>query len=95
MGIEETCQSDHYEDEENPEEEFEFDLEGQLISSLEELRKRRNNYKSLKTQFVEYKKEQESREEEATKGLKKVEEIIVELRTKLDEAKRIKESLKE
>lgn len=39
----------------------------------------------MKTQFVEYKKEQESKEEESTKGLKQEENIIVYLRTQLIE----------
>lgn len=49
MGIENTCESDHYEDEENLEEEVEVDLEGELISALEELRKNRKKSKALKT----------------------------------------------
>lgn len=35
IGIENTCESDHYEDEENPEEEAKVDLEGEFISKLE------------------------------------------------------------
>ena len=43
MGIENTCERDHYEDEENSEKEAEVDLEGELISALKELRKIRIN----------------------------------------------------
>ena len=53
----------HYEDEENPEVEGEVNLEEELISALEELRKSRKKNKLLKEQLLEYKKKQESRKE--------------------------------
>ena len=49
----------------------------------------------MKTELTEYKKEQESKEEKATKGLKQLEQIISKLRTQLDESRRTEADLKE
>jgi chromosome segregation ATPase len=96
MGIEtqtDTTEDNNYENEEIPEVEGEVDLEGELISALEELRRYRRKNKSLKEQLLDYKEEQKSREEEVSKSIKKTEQIIVDLKTQLQEAKRIEEIL--
>jgi hypothetical protein len=96
MGIEtqtNTTEDNNYENEEIPEVEGEFDLEGELISALEELRRYRRKNKSLKEQLLDYKEEQKSREEEVSKSIKKTKQIIVDLKTQLQEAKRIEEIL--
>jgi hypothetical protein len=53
MGIE-TQNNVVDDDEENYEVEGEVDLEGELISSLEELRKYKNKNNSLREQFLEH-----------------------------------------
>jgi hypothetical protein len=57
------------------------------------LRKYKRKNKSLKEQLLDYKEEQKSREEEVSKSIKKIEQIIVDLKTQLQEAKRIEEVL--
>ena len=50
--------------------------------------KSRNKNKLLKEQLLEYKKEQESRKEEASNNITKIEQNIVDLKNQLQEAKR-------
>jgi hypothetical protein len=74
VGIEtqtDTTVDNNYGNEENPKVEGEFDLEGELISALEELRRCRRKNKLLKEQLLDYKEGQRSREEEASKSIKK------------------------
>jgi hypothetical protein len=90
MGIE--TQNNVFDDnEEKSEVEGEVNLEEELISSLEELRKYKKKNKSLKEQLVEYEEKQKSREKEVSKNIKELEQIIIELKTELQETKRIEE----
>jgi hypothetical protein len=90
MGIE--TQNNVVDDnEENSEVEGEVYLEGELISALEELRKYKKKNKSLREQLLEHEEKQKSREKEVLITIKESEQIIIDLKTQLQEAKRIEE----
>jgi len=77
--------------EENYEVEGELDLEGELISALEELRKYKKKNKSLREQLLEYEGKQKSREKEVSITIEESEQIFIELKTQLQESKIIQE----
>jgi chromosome segregation ATPase len=93
MGIETQTNTteDNIGNEGNSEVEGEVDLEEELISALEELRKYKRKNKSLREQLLEYEEEQKSREKEVSKTIKESKQIINDLKTQLQEAKRIEE----
>jgi hypothetical protein len=89
MGME--SQNKVVDDNEENSEVEEVDLEGELINALEELRKYKRKRKSLKEKLLEYEGKQISREKEISKTIKESEQIIIDLKTELQEAKRIEE----
>jgi hypothetical protein len=94
MGIE--TQNNHTKnnfeiEEENSEVEGEVDLEVELISALDELRKYKRKNKSLREQLSEYEEAHKSREREVSKTIKETGKVINDLKTQLQEAKRIEE----
>jgi hypothetical protein len=76
---------------ENYEVEAEVDLEGELISALEELRGYKNKNKALREQPLEHEEKQKLREKEVSVTIKESEQMIIDLKTQLQEAKRIEE----
>jgi hypothetical protein len=98
MGIE--TQNNHTKntfdiEEENSEVEGEVDLEAELISALDELRKYKKKNKLLRGQLLEFEQAQQTREKEVSKTIKESEKIIIDLKTQLQEVKRNKEILNE
>jgi hypothetical protein len=75
----------------NYEDEGEVNLEEEFISALEELRKYKKKNKSLREQLSEYEEAQKSREREVSKTIKETGKVINDLKTQLQEAKRIEE----
>jgi hypothetical protein len=75
----------------NYEDEGEVNLEEELISALEELRKYKKKNKSLREQLSEYEEAQKSREREVSKTIKETGKVINDLKTQLQEAKIIEE----
>jgi hypothetical protein len=90
MGIE-TQNKAIDDNEENFEVEGEVDLEGELISALEELRKYKKRNKSLREQLLEYEGKQKSKEREVSITIKESKQVVIELKTQLQEAKIIEE----
>jgi hypothetical protein len=66
-----------------------------LLSALEELRQYKKKTKSLKGQLLEFEEAHKSREREISKSVKENEQIIIDLKTQLQESKRIEEILTE
>jgi hypothetical protein len=75
----------------NSEDEGEVNLEEEFINALEELRKYKKKNKSLREQLSEYEEAQKSREREVSKTIKETGKVINDLKTQLQEAKRIEE----
>jgi hypothetical protein len=95
MGIEtqDNISKNTFEIEENFEVEGEVDLEEELISALDELRKYKKKNKLLRGQLLEFEEAQQLREKEVSKTIKESEKIIIDLKTQLQEAKRNEEVL--
>jgi hypothetical protein len=64
-----------------------------LLSSLEDLKQYKKKTKSLKGQLLEFEEAQKSREIEISKSVKENKQIIIDLKTRLQEAKRIEDLL--
>jgi len=82
-----------FEIEENFEVEGEVDLVAELISALDELRKYKNKNKLLRGQLLEFEEAQQLRKNEVSKTIKESEQIIIDLKTQLQEARRNEEVL--
>jgi hypothetical protein len=89
MGM--NTQNNNIDNEENSESEGEVDLEEELISALEELRKYKKKNKLLRAQLQEFEESHQSREIDASRTIKESEQIISDLKSQLLEAKRIEE----
>ena len=78
-------------DEEKYEFEGEVDLEAELISDLEELRKYKKKNKLPRAQLQEFEESHQSREIYASRTIKESKQIINDLKSQLLEDKRIEE----
>jgi len=77
-------------DEENFEFEGEVDIEGELISALEELRKYKKRNKSLR-ELLEYEGKQKSKRKGSFNNHQESKQVIIDIKTQLQESKRIEE----
>jgi hypothetical protein len=83
--------NNNIDNEENSESEGEVDLEEELISAMEELRNYKKKYKLLRAQLQEIEESHQSREIDASRTIKELEQIISDLMSQLLEAKIIEE----
>jgi hypothetical protein len=87
MGM--NTQNNDVDDEENSEFEGEVNLEEELISALEELRKYKKKNKLLRAQLQEFEESHQSKEIDALRTIKESEKIISDLKSQLLEANKI------
>ena len=95
MGIEtqDNISKNTFEIEENSKDETEVDLEVELISALDELRKYKKKNKLLRGQLLEFEEAQQLREKEVLKAIKESEKNIITMKNQLRESKRNEEVL--
>jgi hypothetical protein len=86
LGIEEPNKIEEIEHEEESEDEVEVNMEEELLSALDELRRYKNKYRQLKSFIVEQKEKHEQKEKEMEKLMSKPKNQIL-------EANRMEESL--
>ena len=85
--IEESNQLEEIEHKEESQDDAEVNMEEEILSALDELRKYKNRYRQLKSFVVEQKEEYEQKERE-------MEKVISNLKNQIVDAKSMEESLK-
>jgi hypothetical protein len=83
--------NNNVDDENNSEIEGEVNLEAELISAMEELRKYKRKHKLRRAQLQEFEESHQAKEIDALKTMKESDQIINDLKSQLLEANKIEE----